>query len=457
MTGDIRQEETEQERTIKEYLGKGREHFLGGENQQAIGIFEKLVKDEYIIKRYPNYYIEALSSLVLAYDREANLETTQLLFTKPDSRFTENAQKNLHKILDIFDKHESICSSDNILVLVRVLVEVINLKQILLEDETKKEFVKNLCERIPEYGESQELLGKINSSQAKFFFQKAIEIYIRKNQNNSAKRCQKKLNKMTEKPLIIFSNKLKLLIIIIAVFTILSFTAGIVFAVIMALPNSLSIHSENVKIKGNYLLSDESIREILPLSSSPSIFRIQPRALETDLLDKLPIDSAVVIRQIFPPALTIEVTERLPVAIALNSEEGNQKLLGFLDSKGKIIVSEKLPNLKVIGLPEQYRYDWQKMYESLMIYQGVIIYEIDWQNADNIILTTEIGLVHLGYNNALFQEQLRVLEKMKEEDKRANNLSYIDLTDPSNPKIVDFSNIDSEYSPSNTTLNFNTK
>lgn len=232
----------------------------------------------------------------------------------------------------------------------------------------------------------------------------------------------------------------------------------------IAQPAWLIARSEQVKVEGNQWLSDKAVRSLVPLSYPQSLWGIQPQALAEKLESRGPIAKAKVTRNLFPPSLTVEVAERLPVAVAqptamLRSNSDREKV-GWLDARGGWMPSESysavrsanssigpgsspgtqpqhpLPTLKVIGPLELYRASWPKFYQGLSTLT-VKVFEIDWQNPNNLILKTEIGTVHLGPYSSRTIEQLKVLDRMRQLPKQlsSSKIAYIDLKNPANPIV----------------------
>ena len=222
--------------------------------------------------------------------------------------------------------------------------------------------------------------------------------------------------------------------------------------------------SEQVKVEGNQWLSDKAVRSLMPLSYPQSLWGIQPQALAEKLESTGPIAKAKVTRNLFPPSLTVEVAERLPVAVAqptamLRSNSDRSKV-GWLDARGGWMPLESysavrsanssigpgstpgtqpqhsLPTLKAIGPLELYRASWPKFYQGL---SGLTmkVFEVDWQNPNNLILKTEIGTVHLGPYSSKTAEQLKVLDRMRQLPKQlsSSKIAYIDLKNPANPIV----------------------
>lgn len=213
---------------------------------------------------------------------------------------------------------------------------------------------------------------------------------------------------------------------------------------------------EQVKVEGNRYLSTQAIRAQLPIPYPQFLLRVEPRAVAEGLKARIPVADVAVSRQLLPPGLTVQVKERYPVAIALpatadRADSTNAKTdstganLGLLDASGvwmplerytSLDQSIKLPELKVIGNPEQYRPHWPRLYQAINS-SPIRISEIDWRDPTNLRLKTELGTVHFGPYSQQFSYQLKTLDKMRKLPTRvqANRVSYIDLKNPEDPTI----------------------
>jgi cell division protein FtsQ len=215
---------------------------------------------------------------------------------------------------------------------------------------------------------------------------------------------------------------------------------------------------ESIEISGNQLLTDEAVRSRVALSYPQSMWKIQPDRIANSLQKQPAIAHANVTRRLLPPGLIIEVEERIPVAIAQGKSEIREEAigktlentLGFIDASGVLIPIEsygsantsllkmkaKLPNLKVIGSPEQYREFWRQVYQTLS-HSSLKITEIDWRDPSNLILKTELGKVHLGTPNFQLPEKIKVLVQMRQlpTEMNPNQIEYIDLKNPDTPMI----------------------
>ncbi len=222
---------------------------------------------------------------------------------------------------------------------------------------------------------------------------------------------------------------------------------------LVTLPNWVIRNSDDINIRGNQFLDVDEIRSLIPLSYPQALIKLSIKELREKLKAKAPFEDIIISREIFPPSITIKLEERQPVAIAFAPVTSSQShktqiaKIGYLDAKGILVPKNyyqntatekvKLPNFKVIGIPEQYLVYWQNLYN--LINQSVVkITEIDWQDPNNLILKTELGQVYIGaYTSSKLPEQLTVLAKMKQLTKKVHpsQIVYIDLTDPKSPSI----------------------
>jgi cell division protein FtsQ len=222
--------------------------------------------------------------------------------------------------------------------------------------------------------------------------------------------------------------------------------------------------SGQVTVEGNEVLSDETVRSLLPITYPQSILKIQPQAIANHLEAQAPIAEATVIRRLLPPGLVVQIQERHPVAVLIRQEAssspntpplrggsvdqpayGTSTQVGLIDEKGfwmplddYIALNENLeiPSLKVVGMREQDRLEWSQLYHDLL-QSPVQVFEIDWRNPTNLVLDTELGTVYLGAYSSQFLAQLRVLDQMRNLPNvlQSNDIEYIDLTHPEEPFI----------------------
>jgi cell division protein FtsQ len=227
-------------------------------------------------------------------------------------------------------------------------------------------------------------------------------------------------------------------------FALVSLTGGLLWATVQ--PTWLIRTEKDVSVEGNQLFSAGKIQSLLPLSYPQSVWKVEPSRIAQSLLKQPLIANASVTRRLFPPGLVVEVTERVPVAIVQKTKTNNDKsTFLFIDATGVLFsienntlkhVKAKLPNLKVIGSPEQYRDYWRQLYLAVST-SSVKITEIDCQDLNNIILITEIGVVHLGAPGPQLNEQIKVLAQMRHLPTlvNSNKIKFIDLSNPEKPTM----------------------
>jgi cell division protein FtsQ len=239
-------------------------------------------------------------------------------------------------------------------------------------------------------------------------------------------------------------------------------TAGVVW--VTTLPIWFIHHPNQVRIEGQETLTQETIRSLLPLSYPEALVNIRPEAIATHLEAQAPIADAVVTRHLFPPGLVVQIRERYPVALLVSANTPDilpplsmdaaaspaltaaaSPPVELLDEKGFRMSYENyvtlnkgvaLPELRVIGMQEQYRAHWAEMYQHLL-QSPVKIFEVDWREPTNLILKTEMGTVHLGPYTPQLPHQLQILDQMRHVPEQLGDrpILYIDLVNPDAPLI----------------------
>jgi cell division protein FtsQ len=229
-------------------------------------------------------------------------------------------------------------------------------------------------------------------------------------------------------------------------------TVGVVW--LTTLPDWMIRSPNQIVIEGNQSFSSDMLRAMLAIRYPQSILALQPEAIAAQLEAEAPVSQVVVTRRMFPPRLTIQLQERYPVAVAYTSPptavspgqpSDHLAAVGLLDEKGTWIPYEKyvslnqsrqLPTLKVIGFQESYSSQWVSLYLAVSR-SPVKISEIDWREPGNLILQTELGIIHCGPYGERFPEQLRVLDQMRRlpDSISADEIAYIDLSDPEVPML----------------------
>ncbi|MBF2049523.1 MAG: cell division protein FtsQ/DivIB [Leptolyngbya sp. IPPAS B-1204] len=231
-------------------------------------------------------------------------------------------------------------------------------------------------------------------------------------------------------------------------------TIGVVWLV--TLPDWMLHDSSQVIIEGNKTLAPDALRSKLSINYPQSVLAVQPEKIARQLEAEAPITDATVSRRLFPPGLIVQIQERQPVATVYSSPNSlatlpqsktfdNLFAIALLDPAGTWIPYEKyatfnqspkLPSLKVIGMQEQFADQWPSLYEKVSR-SPVKISMIDWREPSNLILHTELGIVHCGPLSSRFAEQLKVLDRMRKlpDNMDVDEVAYIDLSNPDTPML----------------------
>lgn len=234
-----------------------------------------------------------------------------------------------------------------------------------------------------------------------------------------------------------------------------SLTGGLLW--VTTLPNWVIRRPEQVIVEGNEHLSPTTVQALLPIAYPQALWALQPQTIADQLEARAPIANAVVIRHLFPPGLTVRIQERHPVAIAygaLNDPVASQtsaastvssSRVGLLDEEGNWMPIENytelnqpmtLPSLKVVGMQAEDQPQWKPLYRAIA-QSPVKVSEINWQNPNNLILTTELGLIHLGPFSSQISDQLKALDQMRQLPSRIplDQILYINLRNPDAPLL----------------------
>ncbi len=217
-----------------------------------------------------------------------------------------------------------------------------------------------------------------------------------------------------------------------------SMTGGLIWSV--SLPHWLIKEKSQIKIMGNERLHQEQIQQMLSMSYPQLIWELPIHQLTEKLQAEPPLKAVHITRQLLPVEVTVMVKERQPVAEATMGGK-----VGFLDAEGvwipktfyqpeaKVKPSVKL---KALGLDQQSLVYWKTIYPFILS-SPVKIMAIDWRDPSNLILHTELGIVHCGTYGEQFSQQLTALGKLRQLPSRVakERIIYIDLSNPDAPSV----------------------
>lgn len=204
-----------------------------------------------------------------------------------------------------------------------------------------------------------------------------------------------------------------------------------------------------VQIEGAQTLSADALREQLKLRYPSPLFRIDPQQVADQLSQSAPVTRVSVVRSLWPTKMIVHVQERQPVARAwlLKPSSGGrlEEVEGFIDAEGNwdsLDTYERLakrlpqPRLEVLGLREQNRAEWPRIYRLLQS-SPIVVRQLNWEDPSNLILETELGSIHLGAGAARLPQQLQVLDQLRNVKAATGReaIAYIDLSNPDTPRL----------------------
>ncbi|WAS04652.1 FtsQ-type POTRA domain-containing protein [Gloeomargaritales cyanobacterium VI4D9] len=203
-------------------------------------------------------------------------------------------------------------------------------------------------------------------------------------------------------------------------------------------PGQITIHTEG-------LLTEAQVRELLSLEAPQPLWQLSPTVL-TQKLQQQPIVAQVrVRRQGFPSRVEVWVQERHPVAVLVCQRHCTPQNQGFLDREGNQLGAEyapslrqlkRFPQLRVTGWHPTQKPLWPQVYQAVMA-SPVQVTGIDWEQAGDIRLHTELGLIRLGGNLQQLPDQLAALDRLRNLPRQVplNRIAAIDLSDPQAPLV----------------------
>ena len=207
------------------------------------------------------------------------------------------------------------------------------------------------------------------------------------------------------------------------------------------------VNVEDIRISGSKLFLPGDVANNSSIKFPIRLIFVETKFLEKELKQNLSLKNVSVNRQIFPFGLKVYVNPRTPIAYGeklLNDE----KILGFFDEDGIFIRKQntdekvlKELTLQVFGWKEKF----EKILSEILVSQDNYEFEIvKITFSSNGFITLEekdLKTIFLGFNPNLINNQLNMINKLKNEfmkNNLSNKIDNIDLTDPNKPKIKVF-------------------
>ena len=201
---------------------------------------------------------------------------------------------------------------------------------------------------------------------------------------------------------------------------------------------------QQLTVRGSDRLGSDEVVKAAGLRFPRPLITLEPGRLERRLLAELPVQSVSVKRRLVPPGLDIELKDRLPIAAA--SRMGAQgKEQGMVDVEGHwmpLTVARQGEAPASAVRVEGWIPSRRSMIATVLARRDQlgsplnVIYVAP--DGDLSLRTKTLGLVRLGSNERLLDQQLRTIALLSSslpETLRGKTSSGIDLSDPSKPEL----------------------
>ena len=216
---------------------------------------------------------------------------------------------------------------------------------------------------------------------------------------------------------------------------------------LISLKTLKKVYIQDVMISGSEFFSQNDLLNNSSLKFPIRLIFIKTNFLEKELKQNLSLKNVSVSRQIFPFGLKIHIRTRTPIAYG-EKILNDTKISGYIDKYGVFInkdnaVGKNLTNLsiQVFGWKEKFK----KILSEILIAQENNEFEVvKITFSPNGFLTIEeknLKTIYLGFNRSLINNQLQIINDLKNEFRKNNfseKIDIIDLTDPNKPKIKVF-------------------
>ena len=216
---------------------------------------------------------------------------------------------------------------------------------------------------------------------------------------------------------------------------------------LISLKTLKKVDIQDIRISGSELFSQNDLLNNSSLRFPVRLIFIKTNFLEKELKQNLSLKNVSVSRQIYPFGLKIHVLTRTPIAYG-EKILNDTKIIGFIDKDGVFINKENAEGKNLTNLTIQV-FGWKKKFKKILskifIAQENNEFEVvKITFSPNGFLTVEeknLKTIYLGFNPNLINNQLQIINDLKNEFKKNNfseKIDHIDLTDPNKPKIKVF-------------------
>jgi cell division protein FtsQ len=199
-----------------------------------------------------------------------------------------------------------------------------------------------------------------------------------------------------------------------------------------------------IQISGSARINENVVVKAAGLSFPQSLLSLEPRQIETKLMQELPVQGVSVQRRLLPPGLDIQLVERRPIAAATRvGPDGIER--GMVDREAQwipidLVMKGKKPasTVKVEGWISNRRAVIARILQQ-RDQLGRPLKAIVVEPSGGVSLRFEtFGLVYLGANDALLDQQFKTIAQLTQSlppSLVGVSSEGLDLSDPSQPEL----------------------
>jgi len=212
---------------------------------------------------------------------------------------------------------------------------------------------------------------------------------------------------------------------------------------LLSLKTLKKVNTQDIRISGSELFSQNDVIKNSSLNFPIRLIFVETNLLEKELKQNFSLKNVSVSRELFPLCLKVHIISRIPIAYGeriLNDE----KILGFIDKDGIFInkqnVDEKNLNkftIQVFGWKEKFRKKLSEIFIAIENYELEIIKITFSSEGFLTIEEKDLKTILLGFNPNLINNQLQIINNIKNEFKKnsfSKKIDNVDLTNPDKPK-----------------------
>ena len=201
---------------------------------------------------------------------------------------------------------------------------------------------------------------------------------------------------------------------------------------------------DQLQVVGSDRLGPDNVAKAGRLQFPLPLLSLKPNTLERRLMAELPVQSVTVQRRLLPPGLEVELKDRHPIAAATRSGAGGTEQ-GMVDREGHwmpLTVARQgeapASAVRVQGWIPSRRSTIAKLLEQRDRLGSPLQVIHVAPDGDLSLRTASLGLVKLGSNGALLDQQLNTVVQLTRSlpaQLRGQSDTSIDLSDPSKPEL----------------------